>query len=106
MHEIFGGAAKRRELVCSPYTVTPDQDFVCGYVPGHPDVAVFTGGSGRAFKFGPLLGKLLVNTITGNKIDEEVAKRFSPARKSVWLGHTEAKPAVSKHQEAIAQARL
>lgn len=106
VHEIFGGAAKRRELVCSPYTVTPDQDFVCGYVPGHPDVAVFTGGSGRAFKFGPLLGKLLVNTITGNKIDEEVAKRFSPARKSVWLGHTEAKPAVSKHQEAIAQARL
>ncbi|GHP06430.1 hypothetical protein PPROV_000517500 [Pycnococcus provasolii] len=108
VHEIFGGKARRRELVCSPYTVTPDQDFVLGYLPGHPDVAVFTGGSGRAFKFGPLLGKLLANTITGNKIGEEIAKRFNPARPSVWVGHLEEDelPEVSKHQAHVQHARM
>ena len=88
--------------------MTPDQDFVLGYLPGHPDVAVFTGGSGRAFKFGPLLGKLLANTITGNKIGEEIAKRFNPARPSVWVGHLEEDelPEVSKHQAHVQHARM
>jgi len=52
-----GAELERVDLQCSPYTMTPDGAFVLDQLPGCPEVVVFTGGSGRAFKFGPLLGR-------------------------------------------------
>lgn len=44
------------EVRSSPYTMTTDNYFVLDTLPGMEHVAVFTGGSGRAFKFAPLIG--------------------------------------------------
>lgn len=51
------GVTAAREMHCSPYTMTRDQNFVLDRVPGHPEIVLFTGGNGRAFKFGPLIGR-------------------------------------------------
>jgi sarcosine oxidase len=40
------------------YTKTPDERFVLDRHPEHPHVVVAGGGSGHAFKFGPLLGAI------------------------------------------------
>lgn len=45
---------QRIDSFSSPYTMTDDSYFVMDKV--HPRIAIFAGGSGRAFKFGPLLG--------------------------------------------------
>jgi glycine/D-amino acid oxidase-like deaminating enzyme len=41
------------------YTNTPDERFVIGPLPGHPNVVVGSICSGHGFKFGPLMGRLL-----------------------------------------------
>jgi len=41
------------------YTNTPDEHFVIGPLPGHPNVVVGSACSGHGFKFGPLTGRLL-----------------------------------------------
>ena len=46
------------------YTNTPDEDFILDRHPGHPEVALFAGGSGHAFKFAPVLGSLMANLLT------------------------------------------
>ena len=48
---------------CSPYTMTKDAMFVLDTVPEHPNVSVFSAGNGRAFKFGPMLGRALANLV-------------------------------------------
>jgi len=63
----FRGVGKRLDTACSPYTMSPDVRFVLDTIPGHPNVALFSAGSGQAFKFAPLVGKLLVELVdTGN----------------------------------------
>ena len=50
-------------LYCSPYTMTQDTLFVLDKLPGYPQISLFTGGAGQAFKFAPLLGKLLAELV-------------------------------------------
>ena len=52
---------KRIDSYTSPYTMTKDSYFVMDKI--KDNVAVFAGGSGRAFKFGPLLGDWYVEAI-------------------------------------------
>ena len=46
------------------YTSTPDRRFVIDRHPRHPEVALFTGGSGHAFKFARVLGEILADLAT------------------------------------------
>ena len=62
-----GAELERVDLQCSPYTMTCDGAFVLDRLPGCPEVVVFTGGSGRAFKFGPLLGRLMAELARGDE---------------------------------------
>ncbi|MCL1127236.1 FAD-dependent oxidoreductase [Shewanella surugensis] len=66
-------------MQCSPYSITADQDFVLGKLPGFNHVFLFCGGNGRAFKFGPKIGKLLADLAQDNPIDCDIS-RFSPTR--------------------------
>ena len=50
-------------LYCSPYTMTRDTLFVLDKLPEYRQISIFTGGSGQAFKFAPLLGKLLAELV-------------------------------------------
>ena len=53
----WNGFQKRKDLYCSPYTMTKDGMFILDELPGHPQICLFTGGNGRAFKFSILLGR-------------------------------------------------
>jgi glycine/D-amino acid oxidase-like deaminating enzyme len=66
-------------LHASPYNMTADNDFVLGKLPNHENVVVFCGGNGRAFKFGPIIGKLLAELISNQAIEHNLS-RFSPNR--------------------------
>jgi sarcosine oxidase len=43
------------------YTITPDEHFVLGLHPAHPNVAVAAGFSGHGFKFVPVIGEILAD---------------------------------------------
>jgi sarcosine oxidase len=47
------------------YTKTPDERFVLDRHPDHAHVVVAGGGSGHAFKFGPLLGEIAADLARG-----------------------------------------
>ena len=61
-------------LYFSPYTMTKDTLFVLDKLPGYPQISLFTGGSGQAFKFAPLLGKLLAELV----LDQTPSVDLSP----------------------------
>jgi glycine/D-amino acid oxidase-like deaminating enzyme len=58
------GVGPRLETFVSPYAMSPDVQFVLDEV--EPGIAVFTGGSGQAFKFAPLIGALLADLARGD----------------------------------------
>jgi sarcosine oxidase len=58
------------------YTMSPDTDFVIDRLDG---IAVCGGDSGHAFKFGPLLGRLVVDVAFDRPLDPD-AEMFRAAR--------------------------
>jgi sarcosine oxidase len=80
VHSHWRGICECVSLHCCPYTMTRDTLFVLDRLPGFPNVVVFTGGSGQAFKFAPLLGKLLAELALGDKPSVDItplsAKRY------------------------------
>jgi sarcosine oxidase len=64
------------------YTKTPDERFVLDRHPEYPHVVVAGGGSGHAFKFGPLLGSiaadLALDGATAHGIEGFALARFAP----------------------------
>jgi glycine/D-amino acid oxidase-like deaminating enzyme len=71
---------KRFDSYCSPYTMTDDSYFVMDKIADK--VAVFSGGSGRAFKFGPLLGDCMASLLTGENAPIDLSP-FAATRKAV-----------------------
>jgi len=63
----FKGIGERLHTACSPYSMSPDVRFVLDTIPNHSNIALFTAGSGQAFKFAPLIGKSLVELVTTGK---------------------------------------
>ncbi len=59
------------------YTNTPDEQFIVDCHPEHRNVVILGGGSGHAFKFGPLFGELTAQLLaTGHGHAEFGIKRF------------------------------
>ena len=71
---------KRFNSYCHPYTMTSDSYFVMDKVADN--IAVFSGGSGRAFKFGPLLGDCIASLLTGEEPPVDLAP-FSAKRPEI-----------------------
>ena len=65
------------------YTKTPDERFVLDRHPTYPHVVVAGGGSGHAFKFGPLLGSIAADVAldgaTEHGIEGYALARFADA---------------------------
>jgi glycine/D-amino acid oxidase-like deaminating enzyme len=57
------------------YADTPDGDFLIGPAPGCDGVTVAGGGSGHAFKFGPVLGGLIADAV--EQKDNPFLSRFA-----------------------------
>jgi sarcosine oxidase len=47
------------------YDITPAGDPVIDRLPGRPDVLVATGGSGHCYKFGPVMGRVIMDRLDG-----------------------------------------
>ena len=56
------------EMRCCLYCDTPDGDFLIARHPERPGLTVATGDSGHAFKFAPILGRLIADTMEGASI--------------------------------------
>jgi monomeric sarcosine oxidase len=61
------------------YTNTPDERFVIGPLPGHPNVVVGSICSGHGFKFGPLMGRLLAGLALEHRTDAPEFERHRDA---------------------------
>jgi glycine/D-amino acid oxidase-like deaminating enzyme len=60
--------------------MTDDSYFCLDKV--HQNIAVFAGGSGRAFKFGPLIGDCITSLLNGQEPPVDI-KPFSVHRDAV-----------------------
>jgi len=67
------------------YTMSHDGEMILDLVPGSPNAAIFTGGSGRAFKFTPLFGRILVDLATTGKTYYDIDP-FSINRPGIIVG--------------------
>ena len=92
--ENWQGFGEMVDMQCSPYTMSRDQYFVLDTLEaaGYPEVSVFTAGNGRAFKFAPLIGRLLAELSTGAEQLSYDISPFSASREAVGLVRTEAAP--------------
>jgi sarcosine oxidase len=61
------------------YTNTPDERFVIGALPDHPNVVVGSICSGHGFKFGPLMGRLLAELALEGRTDVPEFERHREA---------------------------
>jgi monomeric sarcosine oxidase len=61
------------------YSVTPDEHFVVGPHPDHPQVIVACGFSGHGFKFVPVIGEILADLAVDGRTDHGISL-FDPAR--------------------------
>jgi sarcosine oxidase len=66
------GIGKCVSLQCCPYTMTKDTLFVLDRLQSFPQVTIFTGGSGQAFKFAPILGKLLSKLVLEQELSVDI----------------------------------
>jgi len=64
------------------YTMSHDFEMILDRLPGYPNVAIFTGASGRGFKFTPLCGRILVDLATAGKTYYDISP-FSITRNGV-----------------------
>ncbi|GAA1467423.1 N-methyl-L-tryptophan oxidase [Microbacterium thalassium] len=61
------------------YSVTPDEHFVIGQHPEHPQVSIACGFSGHGFKFVPVVGEILADLATRGSTDLPIGL-FDPLR--------------------------
>jgi sarcosine oxidase len=61
------------------YTMTPDEDFVIGALPGMPHIIVASPCSGHGFKFSPAIGEIVAELAIRGETRHDIS-RFSPAR--------------------------
>ena len=66
----------------APITLTPDEQFV---IDRQDQIVIGAGCSGHAFKFSPLLGRLLADLATGGSVPED-ARRWRLDRPGLRQG--------------------
>jgi len=75
VEERFHGVS-REPTDCSTclYTMSKDYQMILDTLPAHPNVAIFTGDSGRGFKFTPLIGRVLVDLATTGHTEYDLSE--------------------------------
>ncbi|KAI0042630.1 FAD dependent oxidoreductase [Auriscalpium vulgare] len=66
------------------YTDSPDGDWVIGYYPSDAGLVLATSGSGHAYKFLPVIGSVVADTIDGT-LDPALVSKFAVNRESVKI---------------------
>jgi glycine/D-amino acid oxidase-like deaminating enzyme len=65
--------------------MSPDAQMILDLLPGHPAVAIFTGDSGRGFKFAPLIGRILTDLVTAGRTSDDI-RPFAIGRHGILRG--------------------
>lgn len=61
------------------YTMTPDEHFLVGHVPGHSNAVVLGGFSGHGYKMATVMGEIAADLVVDGRTRHEIAF-FDPAR--------------------------
>jgi sarcosine oxidase len=61
------------------YTMTPDEHFILGAHPDHPQVILAAGFSGHGFKFAPAIGEIIAGLVTTGD-DSRIPSMLAPSR--------------------------
>ncbi|KAK2463141.1 hypothetical protein APHAL10511_004796 [Amanita phalloides] len=61
------------------YNDSPDGDWILGRYPGDDGLILATGGSGHAYKFLPVIGRLVADVVE-EKLDSELVQKFAVYR--------------------------
>lgn len=72
MRHHWKGLGRCTDMHVSPYTMTRDHYFVLDRLPEHPEICLFTGECGRAFKFAPIIGRCLADLALGRKCEVDI----------------------------------
>ena len=62
------------EAVSCRYTMTPDEDFIIGKHPAHPQVLIGSPCSGHGFKFAVAIGQILADLATRGATEHDIAR--------------------------------
>lgn len=82
VREHLPAAEERIDSYTSPYTMTADSYFVMDKIA--PAVSIFSGGSGRAFKFAPTIGDMMASLVTGDESPVDLSP-FAADREALAL---------------------
>ncbi|KAI0332963.1 FAD dependent oxidoreductase [Cubamyces sp. BRFM 1775] len=108
LHQVYPELAKKPfagTRLCW-YTDSPDENWVIGYYPNDENLFLATAGSGHAYKFLPVVGRLVADAIEGT-LAPDVAKRFAVHRPRVTEGAVAVEPEVRCHPpEEIVEDQL
>ncbi|KAF8270483.1 FAD dependent oxidoreductase [Lactarius quietus] len=76
------------------YTDSPDGDWMIGYYPSDSGLLLATSGSGHAYKFFPVVGRIVADAIEGT-LDPAIAQKFAVDRRhtTLDLSRGDSKPA-------------
>jgi monomeric sarcosine oxidase len=72
MDRFNGVKSTAKDPMTCLYTMSADAQIILDTLPGHSGVAVLMGESGRAFKYTPLFGRILVDLATTGKTDYDI----------------------------------
>jgi sarcosine oxidase len=86
------------------YTMSHDGEMILDNLVGYHNVAIFTGASGRGFKFTPLCGRILVDLATTGKTYYDISP-FSITRPGVIKPGHAAQPSSAARLKAGLSAR-
>lgn len=77
MADTFIGSGPALRTVTCQYAITPDREFILDAVPGHPDIIVGLG-AGHAFKYTPVIGRVLADLATTGSTTSDIARFRMP----------------------------
>jgi sarcosine oxidase len=77
MAQTFVGSGRALRTVTCQYAITPDREFILDAVPGHPEIIVGLG-AGHAFKYTPVIGRVLADLVTTGTTSSDIARFRMP----------------------------
>jgi sarcosine oxidase len=77
MARTFAGSGRPLRTVTCQYAITPDREFILDSLPAHPEIVVGLG-AGHAFKYTPVIGRILADLATTGETASDIARFRMP----------------------------
>ena len=77
MASTFVGSGRALRTVTCQYAITPNREFILDVVPEHPEIVVGLG-AGHAFKYTPVIGRILADLATSGGTASDIARFRMP----------------------------